>query len=150
MALIGKQGIGGTQSGDIKYVTSSTKNRRVAYCPSIDEHIEYFTVMQSLYYSCLLRNSNRILSDASCNRECLGVATAVGLQSSLNKVVGSNIVKGISKGEKRLLSIATELLGGPIALCLDDPMSGIYCEISVTLDNIYLIICFHHNQRVGL
>jgi ABC-type multidrug transport system ATPase subunit len=124
MALIGKRGIGGTKSGKITYGNATSKNRRVAYCPPVDVHIEYFTVMQSLFYSCLLRNSSKMLSNQQCSNECLRVATAVGLEKSLDKVVGSNTVKGTSRGERRLLSIATELLGIPFALCLDDPMSG--------------------------
>lgn len=131
MALIGKRGIGGTKSGEITYGNATSKNRRVAYCPPVDVHIEYFTVMQSLYYSCLLRNSSKMLSQKQCTKECLRVATAVGLEKALDKVVGSSSVTGTSRGERRLLSIATELLGIPFALCLDDPMSG---------NNTYILI----------
>ena len=116
-------------TGSISYNNNMSTNRRVAHCASVDVHIEYFTVMQELYYSCLLRNSYRIMSDKECTQACLAVAAAVGLEKSLDTVVGSNMIRGCSRGERRLLSIAIELLGTPLALCLDEPLSGAYISI---------------------
>ena len=56
--------------------------------------------------------------------------TAFGLQSQANILVGTPIRKGISGGQKRRLSIASQLITAPKILFLDEPTSGLDSKAS--------------------
>lgn len=50
---------------------------------------------------------------------------AFGLTKQKNVLVGTPIRKGISGGQKRCLSIASQLIASPKILFLDEPTSGL-------------------------
>ena len=50
---------------------------------------------------------------------------AFGLQNQSDTIVGTPIRKGISGGQKRRLSIASQLITAPKVLFLDEPTSGL-------------------------
>jgi ABC-type multidrug transport system ATPase subunit len=52
------------------------------------------------------------------------ILRATGLKNCADNLVGSEIVKGISGGEKRRLSLAIALLSDPAVLIVDEPTSG--------------------------
>jgi ABC-type taurine transport system ATPase subunit len=125
MNLIAGRTNKGTQVGSITVngVPMSQFKESVAFVTSHDVSIGEFTVMQSLYYSCKLRLAG-ILSDEECIQRCKDIAAAVGIESSLDTIIGTVLVKGISGGQMRRLSIGTELLALPEVLCLDEPTTG--------------------------
>ncbi|KAL8711148.1 MAG: hypothetical protein Q9220_004293 [cf. Caloplaca sp. 1 TL-2023] len=51
--------------------------------------------------------------------------SSFGLRDQANTIVGTPIRKGISGGQKRRLSIASQLITGPKILFLDEPTSGL-------------------------
>jgi ABC-type multidrug transport system ATPase subunit len=51
--------------------------------------------------------------------------TAFGLNSCSDTLVGTAIRKGISGGQKRRVSVASQLVTGPKILFLDEPTSGL-------------------------
>lgn len=51
--------------------------------------------------------------------------SSFGLRQQANTLVGTPIRKGISGGQKRRLSIASQLITGPKILFLDEPTSGL-------------------------
>ena len=57
------------------------------------------------------------------------------LEKFLNTVVGGQILKGISVGEKKRTSIAFELMGDPQVLMLDEPTSGLDSLTSMVIIN---------------
>ena len=63
---------------------------------------------------------------------------AFGLQNQANVIVGTPIRKGISGGQKRRLSIASQLITAPKILFLDEPTSGLDSTAS------YEVIKFLH------
>ena len=55
---------------------------------------------------------------------------------------------GISDGERRLLSIAIELVGVPPVLCLDDPMSGLDATSATQVTNVLHTLAHQHEKTV--
>jgi ABC-type multidrug transport system ATPase subunit len=51
--------------------------------------------------------------------------SALGLQECANTMAGSDIIKGISGGQKKRTSIAAELITNPAITFLDEPTSGL-------------------------
>ncbi len=51
--------------------------------------------------------------------------SSFGLQNQAESIVGTPIRKGISGGQKRRLSIASQLITAPKILFLDEPTSGL-------------------------
>ena len=109
----------GVMSGSILFDNQLRNNHLIGYCQSFDIHIGELTVYQNLYYSCQLR-AGKSLSEIEITQKCQEVADIVGLTSTFNTIVGTIFLKGISGGQQKLLSIATELIGNPSVLFLDE------------------------------
>jgi ABC-type multidrug transport system ATPase subunit len=110
----------GLIAGSIKFPPNTIQ----AYVTSNDVHIGEFTVQESLYFSAQLRMGAGV-SSLEIFERCRSVALSVGLESSLSTVIGTATTKGISGGQMRRLSIATELLASPSLLFLDEPTTGL-------------------------
>ena len=97
----------------------------VAHVECFDFHIEEFTVLENMYHTAMLR-VGRWMSHEELLGLCLEVADILSLTAVKDVVVGSELKKGISGGQKKLLSIANELLAFPTVICMDEPTSGEY------------------------
>jgi ABC-type multidrug transport system ATPase subunit len=126
MNLLSGTAQGGFYSGNIlidgRDVESNLRTI-VAHVECFDFHISEFTVLQNLYYSAFLR-VGRLMQRQECVNHCKQIANMLKLTTILDVVVGSDLRKGISGGQKKLLSIAIELLSLPRVICLDEPTSG--------------------------
>jgi ABC-type multidrug transport system ATPase subunit len=111
----------GVRCGTISFDGHRRSHCSIGYCQSYDLHIGELTVYQNLFYSCQLRSStSEPLTTEQIDEKCQFVASIVGLDSAFDTMVGNILIKGISGGQKKLLSIATELLGNPQVLFLDE------------------------------
>lgn len=70
---------------------------------------------------------------------------AFGLQRQSNVLVGTPIRKGISGGQKRRLSVASQLITGPKILFLDEPTSGLDSQASFEVMSFVKNIAVKHN-----
>jgi ABC-type multidrug transport system ATPase subunit len=53
------------------------------------------------------------------------IIEAFGLASQRDTIIGTPLQKGLSGGQKRRVSVATELITAPRILFLDEPTSGL-------------------------
>lgn len=68
---------------------------------------------------------HRISSKAARQRVVNKLISSFGLNSAANTIIGTPIRKGISGGQKRRVSVASQLITGPKLLFLDEPTSGL-------------------------
>jgi ABC-type multidrug transport system ATPase subunit len=73
---------------------------------------------------------------------------AFGIQDQANTLVGTPIRKGISGGQKRRLSVASQLIADPRILFLDEPTSGLDSAASFEVMNYIKRIAVQHRLIV--
>ncbi|KAL6515656.1 ABC transporter G member 25 [Orobanche hederae] len=84
----------------------------------------HLTVRETLVFCSLLRLPNSVPRDekvAVAER----VVSELGLSKCENTIIGNSIVRGISGGERKRVSIAHEMLVDPSLLIMDEPTSGL-------------------------
>ncbi|KAM0786926.1 hypothetical protein ACM66B_002348 [Microbotryomycetes sp. NB124-2] len=86
-------------------------------------HLPALTVRETLRYAARLRLRGR--SKSQCDARAEAVLRMLGLKPCANNMVGGELVKGISGGEKRRLSLAVQLISDPAVLLADEPLSGL-------------------------
>ncbi|KAL7410573.1 P-loop containing nucleoside triphosphate hydrolase protein [Mrakia frigida] len=89
-----------------------------------DYHLSGLTVRETLRYAALLRlpeSMDRKKKEARAEE----VLLMLGLKDCADVLVGGALVKGISGGEKRRLSLAVQLINDPSILVVDEPTSGL-------------------------
>ncbi|KAG0260464.1 hypothetical protein DFQ27_003521 [Actinomortierella ambigua] len=98
--------------------------RLVGYVTQEDDFIETLTVQETLTFAAhmkLPRSMNNVDKAARVN----AVMHELGLTHIRQTKVGGKVIRGISGGEKRRVTIAIELLSSPSVLLLDEPTSGL-------------------------
>ena len=117
-----------SQSGSIKVNGDEVKGgmmRRISgFVHQEDVLLETSSVREVLYFSAILKLP-KTLSVEEKKRRALDVADLLGLTKALDNMVGSAMIKGISGGEKRRLSLGNEIITNPSILFLDEPTSGL-------------------------
>jgi len=148
LAVMGPSGAGKTtllqclsqrspSSGTIMYggncLRSSNKMRRMfAYCHQVDLFRENLTVREHLYVQAKLRMKFNIDYDG-INNHLNKVIGRLGLTKCQHSIIGSPGEGGISGGERRRLSIASEILNRPPILFLDEPTSGLDSSMALSI-----------------
>jgi ABC-type multidrug transport system ATPase subunit len=97
----------------------------VSYVAQTDDALlPTLTVRETLYFAAQLRLP-RWMSKADKAARAEDVLLKLGLRDCANNLVGNDLVKGISGGEKRRVSIAIQILTNPKICLLDEPTSGL-------------------------
>ncbi|KAM0752952.1 P-loop containing nucleoside triphosphate hydrolase protein [Meredithblackwellia eburnea MCA 4105] len=86
-------------------------------------HLPALTVRETLRYAARLRLRGR--TTAECNARAEEVLRMLGLKPCADNLVGGELLKGISGGEKRRLSLGVQLISDPSVLLADEPLSGL-------------------------
>ncbi|RJE20910.1 ABC transporter [Aspergillus sclerotialis] len=101
----------------VRSVTSFVTQDDSALMPSL-------TVRESLRFAAGLRLP-RWMSKEEKNRRAEEILLKMGLKECADNLIGNEIIKGISGGEKRRVTISIQILTDPKVLLLDEPTSGL-------------------------
>lgn len=101
----------------IRSVTSFVTQDDDALMPSL-------TVRESLRFAAGLRLPTWMTREEK-NRRAEEILYKMGLKECADNLIGSELIKGISGGEKRRVTIAIQILTDPKVLLLDEPTSGL-------------------------
>lgn len=119
-------GKGIAYKGDVLYdglrVEPSAFRKKVAYVMQEDALLSTETPREAITFSARLRcgysaEEARPLVDR--------ILKSLNLDSAADTLCGSNLIKGISGGEKKRAAIAVELIASPSLIFLDEPTSGL-------------------------
>jgi ABC-type multidrug transport system ATPase subunit len=89
-----------------------------------DALLPALTVRETLRFSAALRLPS-FMTTAQKYQRAEEVLMKLGLKDCADNLIGSDLIKGISGGEKRRVSIAVQILTDPRVLLLDEPTSGL-------------------------
>ncbi|XP_053377061.1 ATP-binding cassette sub-family G member 5-like [Mercenaria mercenaria] len=140
-AILGNSGSGKTSLLDIISCRSSgtvvgnvcfnnikcTRNviqQRATYVMQADRLLPNLTVRETLRYTARLKlPGNKTAKEI--DRQVSQVILQMGLKDVADTKIGSSIIRGISGGEQRRVTIAIQLLKDPDMILLDEPTSGL-------------------------
>ncbi|PBK66494.1 P-loop containing nucleoside triphosphate hydrolase protein [Armillaria solidipes] len=86
--------------------------------------LPYLTVRETLQFAASLRLPSSLSKEEKRHRAD-EVMLKMGLKDCRHTLIGNELLKGISGGEKRRVSIAVQVLTEPQILMLDEPTSGL-------------------------
>lgn len=104
-------------------------------CQDDDSLLPYLTVRENLHFAASLRLPTHLSKQEKISR-AESIILKMGLRDCADNLVGSNLVKGISGGEKRRVTIATQILTEPRVLLLDEPTSGLDAFTASSIINV--------------
>ncbi|KAJ5224017.1 hypothetical protein N7468_008559 [Penicillium chermesinum] len=121
--------VAGTCVVNGKEVDKAAFRRMTSYVEQEDALIGSVTVEETLKFAADLSLPSSISSRERADRVGLSMAS-FGLLQQSKTLVGTPIRKGLSGGQKRRLSIASQLITCPRILFLDEPTSGLDSKAS--------------------
>ncbi|SCW00209.1 LAFE_0B11848g1_1 [Lachancea fermentati] len=120
-----------------------------SFVPQDDDHLlAKLTVRETLSYAAELRLHHLSSSERSLRIDEL--ISELGLKHCENHLVGDELSKGISGGEKRRVSMGIQLLTDPPILLLDEPTSGLDSFTSFKILDVLNKICQKPGRTVIL
>ncbi|XP_059446029.1 ABC transporter G family member 21 [Corylus avellana] len=117
----------GKVSGTITYngqPFSSSMKRMTGFVTQDDVLYPHLTVLETLTYAALLRLPKELSRQEKVELAEM-VVVDLGLTRCRNSVVGGTLLRGVSGGERKRVSIGQEMLVNPSLLLLDEPTSGL-------------------------
>jgi ABC-type multidrug transport system ATPase subunit len=108
-------------------VNSSNIKEFSSYVEQEDSLIGSLTVKETVDFSCKMNdlNSNANTMKKTRNERVDEIIRIFGLSDQKDVQVGTPIQKGLSGGQKRRLSVASQMITYPSVLFLDEPTSGL-------------------------
>ncbi|KAG0452284.1 hypothetical protein HPP92_026063 [Vanilla planifolia] len=118
----------GTIEGEIRIggypKVQETFTRISGYCEQNDIHSPHITIEESIMYSAWLRLPQRI-SPQTKEEFVRIVLKTIELDTIKDSLVGMPGINGISKEQRKRLTIAVELVANPSIIFLDEPTTGL-------------------------
>ncbi|DBA05192.1 TPA: hypothetical protein N0F65_005042 [Lagenidium giganteum] len=126
--------------------TKSIK-RFTAYVMQDDLFYETITVREHLVFQARLRMGNKFTEEQYLERVDT-VMEELGLVKCRDTLIGGAMLRGLSGGERKRLSFATEILTNPSLLFVDEPTSGLDSFMAETV--VLQLQQLAHNGRTVL
>ncbi|KAG8364974.1 hypothetical protein BUALT_Bualt18G0054300 [Buddleja alternifolia] len=119
--------LGGQLAGSITYngkPFSNAMKRNTGFVTQDDILYPHLTVTETLVFTALLRLP-KTLTKQDKVQHAEAVISQLGLSRCRNSIIGGHLLRGISGGERKRVSIGQEMLINPSLLFLDEPTSGL-------------------------
>lgn len=119
--------LGGQLDGSITYngrPISNSMIRNIGFVTQDDVLYPHLTVTETLFYTALLRLPNTFTRKQKM-AQAQAVMEELGLVVCRNSIIGGPLLRGVSGGERKRVSIGQEMLINPSLLLLDEPTSGL-------------------------
>ena len=97
-----------------------------------------------------LTGGNSSISKTKRKDRIEGLISAFGLHDQAETLIGTPIRKGISGGQKRRVSVASQLITSPKILCLDEPTSGLDSAASFEVMSFVKKLAKQYNVSDGV
>lgn len=125
--------VSGTIFTDSFIVTPDNIKLFSSYVEQEDSLIGSLTVKETVHFASKFQDASHDSMHSDTGAGSVGarservdeILSHLGLYNQRNVMVGTPLKKGISGGQKRRLSVATQIIGGPSVLFLDEPTSGL-------------------------
>ncbi|CAG6016626.1 unnamed protein product [Menidia menidia] len=138
-AISGRIGYRGALLGDVFINGRKLKREEYQDCFSYvlqsDNLLSYLTVEETLTYTAQL--ALRRHSTQAIKKKVSAVMAELSLTHVAHSVIGGRVFPGISGGERRRVSIASQLLQDPRVILLDEPTTGLD---SMTANQIVVLL----------
>ncbi|KJE94261.1 ABC transporter mdrA2 [Capsaspora owczarzaki ATCC 30864] len=99
-------------------------NRVIGLVPQQDIHIPTLTVKETLRFAAELQLPESMPSEDK-NDHVDVVLKLLGLAHAADTMLGNNLIRGVSGGEKKRVTIGVELLKTPNLMLFDEPTTGL-------------------------
>ena len=103
---------------------SSSMKRKKGFVAQDDVLYPHLTVLEALTYAALLRLPKKLTEQEKIEQAEM-VIVKLGLTRCRNNIIGGPLLRGVSGGERKRVSIGQEMLVNPSLLLLDEPTSGL-------------------------
>lgn len=119
--------LGGQLDGSITFngkPFSNVMKRNTGFVTQDDVLYPHLTVTETLVFTALLRLPKTLTKQEKVVH-AEAVITQLGLTRCKNSIVGGPLLRGVSGGERKRVSVGQEMLINPSVLFLDEPTSGL-------------------------
>jgi len=120
------QSLEGSITMNSEPVTVSQMRSLSGFIPQEDNILATMTVWEAVNFAAELRLGTRISKEERTSR-ANAMIVDLGLEKCRNTFVGTpdEVIRGVSGGERRRVSLAVELLSKPVVVFADEPTSGL-------------------------
>lgn len=106
-----------------KQIDFSTFRRLSGYVMQSDALFPHLTVRETIRFAAYLRCHNK--SERECDLIAEDTIKLLKLESCADTIIGNDVVRGVSGGQKRRVTIAVDIVHQPSVIFLDEPTSGL-------------------------
>ncbi|CAH8853705.1 unnamed protein product [Trichobilharzia szidati] len=107
-----------------QFLPSNVRRRLCGYVVQENIAMDTLTVRENITFSASLR-SPRCTTSRQREAKVSSVIEELGLTSVADRILGNQLTRGISAGERKRTCIGIELVNDPLVLYLDEPTTGL-------------------------
>eukprot|EP00899_Mesostigma_viride_P016453 jgi/Mesvir1/24809/Mv22058-RA.2 len=140
--------VGGSVTLNGEPVEAMVRLGEMAYVKQEDILLGALTVRETLLFAAFLLLPRKMSSDAKIRRVD-AVIQELLLVRCKDTLVGNHVLRGVSGGEKRRLSVALELITKPSVVLLDEPTSGLDTSSALVMVRAFKALVGHGHTIIA-